>query len=165
MKKQPNPLVEFSVIILLLVAVVLFVWNVDFSFGGKAKTEKKGKEKEHTPDKNNPAYNAWSEGKDLFKTNCAACHNPKADGTGPALKGSTERWAAAGEYQGKTGEQWQRIWIKNWNDPVNAGYKYAVDMANSRPSQMNVFTNLTDEKIDLIMKYVNTPEGPAVTTK
>lgn len=165
MKKQLNPLVEFGLIALLLVAVVVFVWNVDFSFGGKTTTEKKDEKQEQTTVKDSPEAAAWKEGKDLFKSNCAACHNPKAEGTGPALTGVTARWKAAGEYQGKTGEQWMHEWIRNWNEPVNAGYKYAIDMANSRPSQMNVFATLRDEQIDMIMTYVESPEGPATASK
>lgn len=158
MKKQLNPFVEFGIIALLLVAVVVFVWNVDFSFGGKNTDEKKDDKQEQITMKDSPEASAWKEGKDLFKSNCAACHNPKAEGTGPALKGSLERWTAAGEYKGKTGEQWMREWVRNWNEPVNAGYKYAVDMANSRPSQMNVFATLSDEDINLIIKYVEAPD-------
>lgn len=165
MKKQLNPFVEFGLIALLLIAVVVFVWNVDFSFGGKNTTEKKEEKKDEVVVKDNPEAAAWKEGKDLFKSNCAACHNPKAEGTGPALKGSVERWTAAGEYKGKTGEQWMREWVRNWNDPVNAGYKYAVDMANSRTTQMNMFPYLKDEEIDLIMKYVNSPEGVPTASK
>lgn len=101
----------------------------------------------------------WQEGRNLFKGNCAACHNPKADGTGPALMGVTSRWEGAGEFQGKTGKQWLYEWIKNWNTPVKAGYKYAVDMSNSRPSQMNLFQTLKTEDIDKILLYVENPDA------
>lgn len=101
----------------------------------------------------------WNEGKALFKGNCAACHNPKADGTGPALAGVTARWEAAGDFKGKTGKQWLYEWIKNWNDPVNAGYKYAVDMANSRPSAMNSFVTLKDADIDNILLYIENSDA------
>lgn len=101
----------------------------------------------------------WSDGKALFKANCSACHNPKADGTGPALMGATARWQAAGDYKGKTGLQWMHIWIHNWHDAVNGGYKYAIDMRNSRPAEMNVFPNLNDANIDNILLYVNNPDA------
>jgi cytochrome c2 len=107
----------------------------------------------------------WNEGKSLFKSNCASCHNPKVDGTGPALQGVTSRWEAAGDYKGKTGKQWLHTWIHNWNDAVAGGYKYAVDMANSRPAAMNVFVSLKDEDIDKILMYVENPDAgaPAAT--
>ena len=103
----------------------------------------------------------WTEGKALFKSNCASCHNPLADGTGPALKGVTARWEGAGDYKGKTGNQWLHTWITNWNDAVNAGYPYAVSMRNSRPAAMNVFAGvLKTEDIDKILLYVENSELP-----
>lgn len=101
----------------------------------------------------------WTEGKSLFKANCAACHNPKVDGTGPALQGVTAQWENAGDYKGKTGKQWLHIWIRNWNDAVNDGYKFAIDMANSRPAAMNVFATLKDEDIDNILLYTENPDA------
>jgi len=106
----------------------------------------------------------WADGKSLFKSNCAACHNPKADGTGPALQGVTARWEASGDFKGKTGKQWLHVWIKNWNDAVAAGDKYAVDMAGSRPAAMNVFATLKDEDIDKILLYVENPDAGAPAT-
>ncbi|MDB5281343.1 MAG: hypothetical protein JWO06_418, partial [Bacteroidota bacterium] len=73
----------------------------------------------------------WTEGKTLFKANCASCHNPKVDGTGPALNGVTARWEAAGDFKGKTGNQWLHMWVTNWHSAVDGGYKYAVDMRHS----------------------------------
>lgn len=99
----------------------------------------------------------WTEGKSLFKSNCAACHNPVADGTGPALKGVTARWEAAGDQGGKTGKEWLYTWIKNYNEAV-AGNKYAATMAASRPSAMNLFTNLKDADIENILLYVENPD-------
>ncbi len=109
----------------------------------------------------------WSEGKSLFKSNCAACHNPKVDGTGPALMGVTAKWETAGDFKGKTGKQWLYTWIHNYDDAVKSGYKYAMDMANSRPTAMNVFTSLKDEQIDKILLYVENPDavGPPPTAK
>jgi mono/diheme cytochrome c family protein len=102
---------------------------------------------------------AWNDGKSLFKSNCAACHNPKADGTGPALMGVTARWEAGGEFKGKTGKQWLYTWVKNWKDASGAGYKYAQDMANSRPTEMNLFPTLKDADIDKILLYVENPDA------
>ncbi len=101
----------------------------------------------------------WTQGKSLFKSNCAACHNPKVDGTGPALMGVTAQWENAGSYKGKTGKQWLYIWIHNWNDAVNDGYKFAIDMANSRPAAMNVFATLKDADIDDILLYTENPDA------
>ena len=107
----------------------------------------------------------WAEGKSLFKSNCASCHNPKADGTGPALQGVTARWEAAGEFKGKSSKQWLHTWVHNWHDAVNGGYKYAVDMSNTRPAEMNVFVSLNDQNIDDILLYIENPDagGPVIT--
>jgi mono/diheme cytochrome c family protein len=100
-------------------------------------------------------------GKTLFKANCASCHNPLQATTGPALKGVTARWEAAGDYQGKTGKQWLHAWIKNWNTPVKANYAYAVTMSNYASSQMNLFPGLSDDDIEKILLYVdNSESGP-----
>lgn len=101
----------------------------------------------------------WAEGKSLFKSNCASCHNPKADGTGPALQGVTARWEGGGDFKGKTSKQWLHTWIHNWNEAVAAGYPYATAMASSRPAAMNVFTNLNDQNIDDILLYVENPDA------
>lgn len=102
-----------------------------------------------------------AEGKALFKANCASCHNPLQNATGPALKGVSSRWEAAGDYQGKTGKQWLHEWIRNWNTPVKAGYPYAVTMSNWAASQMNLFPALKDEDIDKILLYVDNSEVKA----
>ncbi len=102
-----------------------------------------------------------AEGKALFKANCASCHNPLQNATGPALKGSLERWEAAGDYQGKSGKQHLYDWIRNWNTPVKAGYPYAVTMSNWAASQMNLFPALKDEEIEKILLYVDNSQAGA----
>ncbi|MBX2908939.1 MAG: c-type cytochrome [Chitinophagales bacterium] len=94
-------------------------------------------------------------GKALFKANCAACHNPTQNGTGPALKGVLARWEAAGDYKGKTGKQMLHEWIRNWNTPVKEGYPHAIEMSNWSPSQMTLFPALKDDEIDKILLYVD----------
>lgn len=151
--------IEFPLVIIILIATVLFVLTAQFpscnkpTVATKANTDTTQHQSKASIEKER-----WMEGKSLFKSNCASCHNPKADGTGPALVGVTARWKAAGAYQGKTGEQWLHLWIRNWNDVVAANYKYGVDMANSRPAQMNVFVSLSDEQIDKILNYVEQPD-------
>jgi len=103
----------------------------------------------------------WKEGKTLFKSNCASCHNPKVAQTGPALMGVTARWDAGGDFGGKTGNQWLHVWIRNWSDAVAAKYPYAVNVQNYAPSEMNRFPALKDEDIDKILLYVENPDaGP-----
>ncbi len=101
----------------------------------------------------------WNEGKSLFKSNCASCHNPKVAQTGPALMGVTKRWEDGGDFGGKTGKQWLYTWIKNWNVAVAGKYPYAVNIQNYAPSQMNLFPALKDEDIDKILLYVENPDA------
>lgn len=98
-------------------------------------------------------------GKALFKANCAACHNPLQNATGPALKGVLKTWQDAGDYQGKTGEQWLHEWVRNWNTPVKAGYPLAVEMANWSPSQMSLFPALKDDEISDIFLYCDNSQA------
>ena len=151
--------VEFSLVLLLIAATIVFILNFDFTSAPKATTTTIIADKSTTPEKPNPEKEKWLAGKELFRASCASCHNPKSDGVGPALVGVTARWNAAGSFKGKTGQQWMHLWIKNWHDVVNAGYKYGIDLKNSRPAEMNVFGGyLTDEKIDNIIFYVDSPD-------
>ncbi len=104
-------------------------------------------------------------GKDLFKGNCAACHNPTKDMTGPALKGVVSRWetACGSEFKGKTGEQWVYEWIKNYNTPVEAGLPYAKELINFSPANMLTFLSLSDEDIKAILYYANNSTAGQVT--
>lgn len=153
-ESQPSNAMAFGLIIVILIIILVVIFTVDFSGGASDTTSKKEADTEES-DAPKSAQAKYAEGKALFKSNCAACHNQKADGTGPALSGAKARWQAAGEYQGKTGDQWLHLWVKNWNEPVAAGYKYATDMANSRPSAMNSFPFLKDEEIDQIFLYID----------
>lgn len=102
-------------------------------------------------------------GKALFKAQCASCHNPLKDGTGPKLKGVTAIWEGYGDYQGKSGKEWLTVWIINWNEAVDAGYPRAVEMKDWSPTQMNVFTGkLSESDVDDILAYVENYELPVI---
>jgi len=100
----------------------------------------------------------WANGKTIFKSNCASCHNPKVAQTGPALMGVTQRWEDAGIYRGKSGSQWMHVWIHNWNEAVASGYPYAVNIQHYTESSMNLFPKLTDQEIDDILYYAENPD-------
>lgn len=145
--------IEFPAVILMMALGIVAMWNFSLPSCNKPKTEDKSKPKLSKTNER------WLEGRDIFKSNCIGCHNIKGDGVGPQLKGAQARWHAAGPYQGKTGDEWMCTWIRNWHDAVDARYKYAVDMANSRPQKMNIFVGMTDEKIGEIFLYVENAEG------
>jgi mono/diheme cytochrome c family protein len=152
--------VEFPILLVLIGAAILFALNVNIHPAGNTPVTGNQIDTFKVSKKSSPEKEKWEAGKSLFKSNCAACHNPKSDGTGPALLGVTQRWNAAGSYKGKTGKQWLYAWIHNWNDVVDAGYKYGLDMKNSRPAEMNVFGSvLSDDDIDKILLYVENPDA------
>ncbi len=145
---------ELPAILVVAGVTIAVLWNINFSSHPTPVEKKQDFKTETFVVKRDTLYTKWNTGKSLFKSNCAACHNPKVDGTAPALQGVTARWNAYGKFKGKTGEQWLKSWIRNWNDAVNAHHPYAIAMMNSRPSMMNVFATLKDSDIDAIIFYV-----------
>jgi cytochrome c2 len=89
-------------------------------------------------------------GKDLFKNNCAACHNRdmQSNLTGPALGGVQERWAAYPRtdlYQ----------WIRNSQALIDAEHPRALELWKKwKPVIMTPSSNLKDEDIEAILTYV-----------
>lgn len=91
------------------------------------------------------------DGKALFQTNCASCHNPIKDATGPALKGLSD----------EAGMEWIHAWVKNSGAMIASGDKRAVEVYekfNKMP--MPPFPNLSEADIDAIFDYVNNFEVP-----
>ena len=91
-----------------------------------------------------------ADGEALFKANCANCHKPDADYTGPALKGWKDREPAEG---------WIYKWIAN---PAGQSDPYATALKDKwKPTIMTGFPNLKKEEIDAILKYVDDYTAPA----
>ena len=92
-----------------------------------------------------------AEGKELFRANCATCHNKnmKADMTGPALGGVEERWA---DYP----KEDLYAWIKGSQALIQNGHPKATELwAQWKPNIMQNFGNLSDAQIDNILAYVD----------
>ena len=88
------------------------------------------------------------DGKVLFQNNCAACHHPIKDGTGPALQGVTQR---------VSDKKLLHAWIKNNQAVLATGNPYFTNLYNSKnKTAMNLFTGLSDADIDAILNYVET---------
>jgi len=86
------------------------------------------------------------DGKALFLSNCASCHNPVKVVTGPALKGVTER---------VPDKKLLHDWIKNNQKVLASGNTYFTGLFNQfNKTPMNIFPNLSDGEIDAILKYV-----------
>ncbi len=97
---------------------------------------------------------AAPDGKALFMSNCAACHNPLKDATGPALQGIDKTLPP---------KPWLYDWVHNSAKLIAAGDKTAVDIYNKwNKTAMTAFPQLSNEEIDAIITYVNgvKAEGP-----
>lgn len=100
-----------------------------------------------------------AKGKELFNSNCAACHKLDGASTGPALRGVVER------HDGDV--EWLHKWIKSSSSLIKSGDARAVKLFNEwNKVVMNDFPGLSDQNIDDILAYVSEPkaEAPAPTT-
>lgn len=92
------------------------------------------------------------DGKALFTTNCASCHHPVKDVTGPALQGTESRVPS---------KEWLYKWVRNSAALVSSGDKYANEIFNAwNKTPMTAFPNLSDEEIDAIFAYVESYKAP-----
>ncbi|MBL7983484.1 MAG: cytochrome c, partial [Flavobacteriales bacterium] len=89
-------------------------------------------------------------GEKLFKANCASCHKPDKDMTGPALKGSKARWEGKGDIY---------AWIKNSSAYIKTGNAKAKEMEAWAPSIMTP-NAVSNEDIDAILAYVEAYKPP-----
>lgn len=90
-------------------------------------------------------------GKDLFKNNCAACHNKNMKDalTGPALGGTQERWASYPKED-------LYSWIRNSQAMIKTGHPKATELWNQfKPTVMTAFPNLTNDDIESLLLYID----------
>lgn len=93
-----------------------------------------------------------ADGEALFKANCASCHKPDKDFTGPALKGARDR---------EPSKTWVYDWVHNTTSMLQTD-PYAKGLYAKFKSQMTAFPNLKNDEIDAILDYVEkwTPPVP-----
>lgn len=94
------------------------------------------------------------DGEKLFKQNCSSCHRIDQDMTGPALKGTRERWEGREELLYK--------WIQNPAAVADMGDPYVNSLLAEwmpRAGLMNAQA-VTREEIDAILDYVDNWEPP-----
>lgn len=97
-------------------------------------------------------------GKQLFNTNCAACHALNRKMTGPALANVESRLQ---EEEG-LGKEWLYKWIKNSQGMISAGDPYANEIYNEyNQTAMTAFPTLSDADIDNILAYTAAPPKKA----
>ena len=96
-------------------------------------------------------------GKTLFNTNCAACHNLDKKMTGPALRNVETRLA---DEQGLD-RQWLYDWIHNSAAVIKSGDAYANKIyAEYNQAAMTAFPQLSEKDINDILAYT-AQEAPA----
>jgi len=98
-------------------------------------------------------YPGVERGKQIFKTNCAACHKLEGKLIGPELLKITDTRDA----------DWLRAWILDNNALVASGDKLAKEVQDSNPAAMTPFPQLTSQDIDDILKYLAVGDVKPVT--
>lgn len=89
-----------------------------------------------------------AKGKELFNSNCAACHKLDGNATGPSLRGVVER------HDGDV--EWLHKWIKSSSSLIKSGDSRAVKLFEEwNKVVMNDFPGLSDEDIDNILAYTS----------
>jgi cytochrome c2 len=89
-------------------------------------------------------------GEALFKANCAACHKLYKRAVGPALH----------QVSGKYEKEWLYKWIKNSAALIATGDARANAIYEEYgKSKMNAFPALSNQDIDNILAYTDTPQG------
>jgi mono/diheme cytochrome c family protein len=83
-------------------------------------------------------------GEQLFKINCAQCHRPNEDFTGPALAGASKRW---------TDKNLLYDFVHNPQHVIQRD-KYATELFTKwKNAYMQPFPNLSKEEIDAVLEY------------
>ena len=93
-------------------------------------------------------------GKNLFNTNCAACHQLNRKAVGPALSGVSEKYD----------REWLYSWIKNGTQMIKDGDPQAVSIWEEyNRSIMTNYPQFSNEQIDNILAYTDYTPPPPVT--
>lgn len=97
-------------------------------------------------------------GEKLFKSNCASCHFPDKDMTGPALKGARQRWID------NSSEDQFYAWVKNSSAVIAGGDAYANQLFTTWKKTAMTAQNLDNKQIDDIFAYVEAYTPPVAAT-
>ena len=98
--------------------------------------------------------NVFAQGEALFKANCANCHKPDQDYTGPALKGARDR---------EPSKDWVYGWVHN---PAGTNDAYSTPLKDKfKPTVMTAFPQLSKTDIDAILDYVEKYTPPVAQAK
>ena len=95
-------------------------------------------------------------GEKLFNGNCASCHFPDKDMTGPSLKGARQRWID------NSSEEQFYAWIKNSSSVISGGDPYANQLYKDWNKTAMTAQNVSNEAIDNIFAYIEAYAPPVV---
>lgn len=94
------------------------------------------------------------DGQALFKANCASCHKPDKEFTGPALKGARDR---------EPDKDWVYKWVANTTTMVDTD-PYAKALKAKYGSVMTAFPALKKEEITAILDWADAYTGEVAKT-
>jgi len=99
----------------------------------------------------------YATGEKVFKQNCASCHKPDKDMTGPKLKGAVADWDGKGDIH---------LWVKNSQAYIQSGNEHAKDLFETHNKIVMPPQALSDADIDAVLYYADnyvapTPKGGA----
>lgn len=97
----------------------------------------------------NPA--SAQDGKSLFNTNCASCHQVHKKSTGPALSGVEDRWPDRKKLH---------AWVHNPTAFAKSDAYAANLLKEYAPTVMTGFPNMSEKDIDAILDYIKTVPAP-----
>jgi cytochrome c2 len=99
--------------------------------------------------KNNLPYlkdsSTINKGKELFITNCTACHKKNEDYTGPALAGISQRWNSKEELF---------AYIKNAPEVIKTNAYARALYKKWNESVMMPFEQLSDKELEALLAYI-----------
>jgi mono/diheme cytochrome c family protein len=95
---------------------------------------------------------AYATGEKVFKANCASCHKPDKDMTGPALKGAKARWDGKGDIH---------LWVKNSQAYIKSGNEHAKQLFEDHNKIVMPPQALTNDEIDAVLYFADNYKAPA----
>lgn len=102
------------------------------------------------------AVSLSQDGEKLFKANCASCHHPIKNATGPKMQGVLQKWEDNGE-----GDLLYE-WVKNPTELYNSGKsKMAKAIWDWSPTVMTPQGHLSKDEVKSIFAYVDAYAPPA----
>ncbi len=88
----------------------------------------------------------YDSGEKLFKANCASCHKPDKDMTGPKLKGAKALWEGKGDVH---------EWVKNSQAYIKSGNEYAKQLFADHNNIVMPPQAVSKEDIDAILYFAD----------